>query len=140
MAFGPGSQLAAQCPRVPTPDGWRAWTDEDGPIPDDLSKRAQAITDDQNAPLGTTESFPLPGVIALIRIEPRVWARDAQGNFMEGCFRATGVYLPAETTPVNQVNPPSTDSSGLAKVIGVLTVLSLVVGTVATVASWQSKK
>lgn len=59
---------------------------------------------------------------------------------MEGCFRATGVYLPAETTPVNQVIPPSTDSSGLAKVIGVLTVLSLVVGTVATVASWQSKK
>ena len=140
MAFGPGPQLAAQCPRVPTPDGWRPWTDEDGPIPVDLAKRAQAVSDDQNTPMGATESFPLPGVIALIRLEPRVWARDAQGNFMEGCFRATGVYLPGTTTPVSQVTPPSEDSSPFAKTIGVLTVGSLAVGIIATIASWRKKK
>jgi len=139
MTFGPGPQLAAQCPRVPAPIGWRPWVDEDGPTPDDLVKHAQAMTADQSAPLGAMESFPLPGVVALIRIEPRVWARDAQGNFIEGCFRATGVYLPAETAPVNQVTPPSSDSSGLAKVIGVLTVVSLAVGTIATVATWKRK-
>jgi tetratricopeptide (TPR) repeat protein len=45
MAFGPGAQLAAQCPRSPTPDGWRLWTDEDGPVPDELAKRALAISE-----------------------------------------------------------------------------------------------
>lgn len=137
--FGPGPQLAAQCPRVPAPDGWRPWTDMDGPLPEDLIKRAQAISGDQSIPLGTTESYPLPGVTTLIRVEPHVWSRDAQQNFIEGCFRAGGIYLPSNTPIPGAIIPPE-ESSGLAKTIGILTVISLAVGTAATIATWKRKK
>lgn len=134
--FGSGSQLAAQCPRVPTPDGWRPWTDSDGPIPDALSARAKSLTDDTSVSLGTTESFPLPGVTTLIRVEPRIWNRDSTGALVEGCFRASGVYLPAGAPAATNISPP-VDS--MSKAIGVLTVVSLAVGTVATLAAWGSK-
>lgn len=86
-------------------------------------------------PLGTTESYPLPGVTALVRIEPRLWGRDAQGNLVQGCFRVGGVYLPSGTA-VGAVAPPA---DGLTKAVGVLTAVSLVVGTVATLAAWARK-
>lgn len=134
--FGPGSALAAQCPRVPPPDGWRAWLpDADGPIPDALAERVQALIDDQGAPLGATESYPLPGVTTLVRLEPRVWGRDVQGTLVQGCFRSVGIYLPAGTPPAASGAAPSSDK--LAKTIGVLTVMSLAVGTVATLANWS---
>jgi hypothetical protein len=133
--FGPGSQLAAQCPRVPTPDGWRPWTDADGPVPDALVARAASVTEDQTVSLGSTESFPLPGVTALIRVEPRAWTRDTQGNLVEGCFRVGGVYLPASAAQPAGVVAPSSDGS-LNRTIGVLTAVSLTVGTVATLATW----
>jgi hypothetical protein len=132
VAFGTGPQLAAQCPRVPAPDGWKAWSDADGPIPDALAARARAISGDQNLPLGVTESFPLPGVVTLIRVEPRAWDRDAQGNLVEGCFRVGAVYLPAGVAP-----PATTDS--LSRTIGILTAISLAVGTVVTIATWRKK-
>lgn len=130
--FGVGPELAAQCPSAPSPDGWRPWTDVDGPLPDALARRAQALADDQTLPLGATESYPLPGVTALIRIEPHVWRRDTQGNLVQGCFRAGLVYLPGGAVA------PST-SSGLDRTVGVLTVVSLAVGTVATLATWGRK-
>ena len=70
VQFGAGSALAAQCPVVPTPDGWKPWfLDTDGPVPEALLARAVALAADQSIPLGTTESFPLPGVTTLIRVE-----------------------------------------------------------------------
>lgn len=130
--FGAGPELSAQCPRVPTPDGWRGWGDADGPIPEALGKRAQALANDVGVPLGTTESYPLPGVTTLIRVEPRVWRREANGELVQGCFRSGGVYLPSGA-PTEHVTPPSDKTS---KVVGVLTAGSLVVGIIATLASW----
>ena len=136
--FGPGSQLAAQCPQVPMPSGWRAWTDADGPVPDALMARAKAIVQDPSVPLGVTESFPLPGVTTLLRVEPRAFDRDAQGNLMEGCFRVTGIYLPVATAAAAGVVAPS-DSGGLTKTVAVLTAASLTVGIVASLAAWGGK-
>lgn len=133
--FGPGHDLAAHCPRVPTPDGWRPWIDADGPIPDALAKRAAALAADDAVPLGTTESFPLPGVVVLIRVEPRIWTRDEKGALVEGCFKAGVVFLPAIAVP-----PPGAFSHpGLSQTVGVLTVVSLAVGTVATLATWGKR-
>lgn len=137
--FGAGSQLAAQCPIAPIPAGWRAWiVDVDGPIPDALAKRAAAIAADSGVPLGATESFPLPGVVALIRVEPRVWGRDTQGDLIEGCFRAAGIFLPEGAAEGAGVTPPASSSSGWDKAIAVLTVASLAVGTAATLHAWGS--
>lgn len=136
MQFGVGPELAAQCSRAPTPDGWRPWSDADGPIPDALDKRVAALATDQSIPLGATESYPLPGVTTLIRVEPRVWARDPQGTLVQGCYRAAGVYLPDDTPEGAGATPPS---SKLDRTIGVLTAVSLVVGTAATLAAWGRK-
>lgn len=137
--FGPGPELAAQCSRVPLPDGWRAWSEADGPVPDALAKRAAALAADTSIPLGTTESYPLPGVTVLLRAEPHVWGHDAQGNLVEGCFRAESIYLPEGTPDAAGITPPST-SSGLQKTIAVLTVASLAVGTAATIAAWKGRE
>ena len=129
--FGSGPELAAQCPTVPSPDGWRPWTDAEGPVPDALAKRAEAMVSDQEVPLGTTESYPLPGVVTLIRLEPHVWGRDEKGALVQGCFRSAGIYLPSGTATT--VTPPQ---DGTSKLIGVLTVASLAVGTAATLMTW----
>jgi hypothetical protein len=132
--FGVGPELAAQCPRVPAPEGWRAWIEADGPVPDGLARRAQAIAADQAVPLGSTESYPLPGVTALIRVEPRVWGRDEQGGLVQGCFRAGGIYLPGGTAPQAEATPPS--EGKLGRTIAVLTAVSLALGIGATVFAW----
>ena len=135
MQFGPDPKLAAQCAQVPTPDGWRPWIESsDGKIPDDLSKRASALAADQGVPLGMTESYPIPGVTALIRVEPRVWGKDDKGNLVEGCFRTPNVYLPATSGA-----PAVPAQNGWAKAATVLTVASLAVGTVATIVSLRKK-
>lgn len=128
--FGAGQELAAQCPTVPSPDGWRAWLDGDGPIPEALAKRAVLFAADLEIPLGSTESYPLPGVTTLIRVEPHTWGRDMSGNLVQGCFRTGAVFLPSEG-----VTPPE-KSGGWEKAIAVLTVASLAVGTAATLYSW----
>jgi hypothetical protein len=133
--FGPGSQLAARCSVAPIPDGWRPWTDADGPIPDALTKRTQAIVTDVSVPLGATESYPLPGVTALIRVEPRVWGRDEKGLLIEGCFRSAGIFLPSGAAAGAGITPPEKD--GWSRAAGVLTVVSLAVGTAATLAAWS---
>jgi hypothetical protein len=137
--FGAGSALAAQCPTAPIPDGWRNWNDSDGPIPDALAKRAQAIAADTTVPLGATESYPLPGVTTLIRVEPRVWSRDAQGNLVQGCFRVGGIFLPSGAAVGAGITPPERES-GISKTVGVLTAVSLAVGTVATIATLKGRK
>lgn len=134
--FGVGPELAAQCPPASLPDGWRYWSDVDGPVPDALAARAQAAANDETVALGATQSYPLPGVIALIRVEPHIWARDTSGNLVQGCFRVGGIYLPANT-PV-AVSPPSNPDS-LSKTIGALTIASLAVGTLATIATWGKR-
>ncbi len=134
MQFGADASLAAQCAQVPTPDGWRIWTDADGNKPDGLVKRAAALTADQSVPLGTTESFPIPGSVTLIRIEPHVWGRDSAGNLVQGCFRVSEIYLPAGSAGIR---PPQVDPWSRAATI--LTVASLSVGTIATVASLRRK-
>lgn len=137
--YGVGSELAAQCPIAPVPDGWRAWLpDSDGPVPDALLQRAKALAGDSAVPLGATESYPLPGVMTLIRVEPRAWGRDEQGNLVQGCFRAAGIFLPSgEAMGAGIVTPPS---SGLDRTIGVLTVISLAVGTAATLVHWSQTR
>jgi hypothetical protein len=132
-AFGVGPELAAQCPRVPPPDGYRPWADADGPIPEELAKRALTLSGDQSIPLGSTESYPLPGVTTLIRVEPHTWGRDASGNLVEGCFRAGAVFLPGESS----TSTPT--SSKLDRVVGILTAASLAIGIVAAIATRGKK-
>lgn len=137
MRFGPGSQLAAQCTPVAPPSGWRPWTpDLDGPLPPALAAHVNdlALADDAQVPLGTTETFPLPGVTALIRVEPRLWQ-----NGEPGCFRAGAVYLPAFTTET-VVAPTAKDRTKLEVTIAVLTVASLTVGTIATLSSLSRRR
>jgi hypothetical protein len=99
--------------------------------------RGQALIDDHTVALGSTESYPIPGTTVLIRVEPHVWGRDPNGNLIQGCFRSVGIYLPTGTPPVSEVvTPPSEEEGKLSKTIGVLTAVSLVVGTVATLATW----
>lgn len=128
--FGVGPEFAAQCPRLPTPNGWRPWNDSDGPIPDGLVNRSKALVDDTLVSLGATESYPIPGVTALILIEPRQWGRDASGNLVQGCFRSGGIYLPSGTPPAETITPP--EESRTNKIIAGLTVVSLAVGIGAT--------
>lgn len=137
MQFGADPKLAAQCAQVPTPDGWRTWGDADGPIPDALAKRRDALAADQAVPLGMTESFPLPGVVTMIRIEPRVWGKDDKGNLVQGCFRTGSVFLPSATAAGAGITPPV---DGWSKAATILTVASLAVGTVATVVSMRGGK
>ena len=137
MQFGADASLATQCMPVPTPDGWRPWADLDGNQPDALVKRAAALAADQSVPLGTTESFPLPGVVTLIRVEPQVWGKDDKGNLVQGCFRSGSVYLPYGTGQGAGIRPPQVD--GWSRAATILTVASLSVGTVATVASFRRK-
>lgn len=132
--YGAGPELAAQCPRVAPPDGWRPWIDADGPVPEALAKRAQAIAADTAVALGTTESFPLPGVTVLLRVEPHVWGRNEKGDLVQGCFRAGAIFLPSGAPPVPAtVTPPEESKAG--KIVTGLTVASLAVGIVATLAS-----
>lgn len=135
ISYGQGNEFAAQCQTASAPDGWRNWIDADGPIPDALAKRAKAIIDDPSVPLGATESYPLPGVTTLIRIEPRVWGRNENGDLVQGCFRAAGVYIPAGAPEGAGVASPS--KSGWDRAIAVLTVASLSVGTAATLHGWS---
>jgi hypothetical protein len=81
----------------------------------------------------------LPGVTTLIRVEPRVWGRDAGGNLVQGCFRTGGVFVPDGTPDAAGITPPST-SSKAEKVITALTIASLSVGTVATVVSLRRRR
>lgn len=136
--FGAGPELAAQCPRVPSPDGWRPWIDADGPVPDALAKRAQAIASDTSVLLGTTESYPLPGVTALLRVEPHVWGRNEKGDLVQGCFRAGAIFLPSGAPAVSAVTAPQ--EGGASKLVAGLTVASLAVGIIATVASLGGDK
>jgi len=137
--FGAGPELAAQCPTAPIPDGWRPWyPDTDGPVPDALVKRADAFASDTSLSLGATESYPLPGVTVLIRIEPHVWGRDEHGDPVQGCFRAALIYLPSVATS-GAITPPS-DSDKISKTVGILTAVSLAVGTVATIVTLRNGK
>lgn len=134
MQLGADPNLAAQCAQVPPPDGWRPWVDAtDGVIPEGLDKRRNALVADSGVPLGTTESYPLPGVTTLIRVEPHVWGRDSSGNLTQGCFRTGMVYLPS----VGVVTPPV---DGWSKAATIMTVASLAVGTIATIASLRGSK
>lgn len=103
-------------------------------MPDALAKRALAIASDLSVPLGATESYPLPGVTTLIRVEPRVWGRDEQGNLMQGCWRVGGIFLPSGAAAGAGITPPERD--GWSRAAVVLTVVSLAVGTAATVHTW----
>lgn len=139
--FGTGPELAAQCPHVPPPDGWRPWTPEiDGPVPLALSNRAQSVASDQTIVLGSTESYPLPGITALIRVEPRVWAYDSQGALAQGCFRTGGVYLPSSDSSGDDVIAPPSNPDSLSRTVGILTAASLSIGIIATLATWKRRK
>jgi len=132
--YGVGPELAAQCPRVPPPDGWRPWLESDGPVPDALAKRVGAIASDTSVPLGATESYPLPGITALIRVEPHAWGRDEQGNLVQGCFRAGSVFLPSGTPDAEGIKSPEEESKW-SKAVTILTAASLAAGTIATIYS-----
>lgn len=132
--FGSGPEFAAQCPQVPAPEGWRPWTESDGPMPDALAKRVQSLVDDPGIPLGTTESYPLPGVTTLIRLEPHMWSRDASGALVQGCFRSGGIYLPSGSPSADGITAPE---SNMNKVITGLTAVSLVVGIATTAMSFK---
>jgi len=134
--FGAGPQFAAQCPRAPWLVGFRPWTDADGPVPAPLAARATALAGDSTVALDTTESFPLPGVTALVRVEARPWLRGADGSLAEGCFRVGGVYLPIDSPPT----APARRDEGWSRTVAILTAASLGVGLLATVSSWAFSK
>jgi hypothetical protein len=135
--FGVGPQFAASCPRVRSPDGWRPWVpDLDGPVPPPLAARATALASDGSVPLGATESFPLPGVTALLRVEARAWLRGADGALAEGCFRVGGVYLPDDSG----LTAPAPRDEGWSRTVAILTAASLGVGLLATLSSWAFSK
>jgi hypothetical protein len=138
--FGAGPQLAAQCPRAPALIGLRPWTDADGPVPVPLATRATVLAADTTVPLGATESFPLPGVTALIRVEARAWLRGADGSLAEGCFRVGGVYLPAENEEAIVRPPILVNESPWAKAAAILTVVTVGAGIIAGLTSWISKR
>lgn len=108
-------------------------------MPAALSARASALVADPTVPLGATESYPLPGVTTLVRVEPHTWNRDAQGNLVAGCFRAGGIYLPSGAAAGAGVTAPAADE-GLNRTVGILTAVSLAVGTAATIAAWKGGK
>jgi len=83
---------------------------------------------DQALPLGSTSSYPLPGVVTLIRLEPHTWRRNVDGQLEQGCFRSASVYLPE----AERVEAPESPTS---KLINRLTIASLAVGIVATFVS-----
>ena len=62
--------------------------------------------------------------------------RSDQGQLIQGCFRAGGIYLPIYTA--EKITPPTTDK--LTKAVNVLTVISLAIGTVATLAALGRRK
>lgn len=135
MQFGAGPQFAAQCPPVSPPEGWRPWADADGPIPHALQARAADLA--AQAEIGAAEHFQLPGVVTLIRVEPRAWKRDENGTVVQGCFQTGVVYLPA---PTEVIIPP--EKGGLTRLeiaVAVLTVVSLGVGIAATISSWGKR-
>lgn len=104
-------------------------------MPPALRDRANVLA---SSPLGTTENFPIPGVTAMIRSEPRTWAHDSSGGLIQGCFQAGAVYVPAGHETV--IAPVA--SGGLSRLeitVGVLTIASLAVGTAATIATWKKK-
>ena len=91
-------------------------------------------------PLGTTESFPLPGITTLIRVEPRIWSRDAQNNLVQGCFRAGAIYLPSGAAAGAGQGVTAPSDASLNHTVAILTAVSLAVGTVATVATLRGGK
>jgi hypothetical protein len=132
--FGAGPEFAAQCPSAPPPEGWRPWIDADGPVPENLVQHAEAMAANQTIPLGTTEGHPIPGITTLIRVEPRVWARDTQGTLIQGCFRVGAIYLPSGTPAIlTTAEPPM---SKMSKAVMALTAVSLTVGIAATLVRW----
>ncbi len=106
-------------------------------MPDVLAKRSKGLVDDQSVPLGTTESYPLPGVTTLIRVEPHMWSRDETGNLIQGCFRSAGIYLPSAAPSVESITAPT--MSRTTKLIGGLTVVSLAAGIIATAVSLRNR-
>jgi len=133
VSYGAGAGYAAKCPRGVIPSGYRYWNEgEDGPIPAALVARANALANDLAIPLGVTESFPLPGVTALLLVEPHTWTRDRQGNPLEGCFHACGAYVP---TGGVEPTPPVQQMSSLSKTAAVLTIVSLSAGLAFT--GWE---
>jgi len=136
--FGTGPQFAAQCPRVDAPDGWRAWLDTDGPVPDALAQRARAMAADASVAMGASENFPLPGVVALLRVEPRVWVRDSSNALVEGCFRVGAVYLPSESPATVQAPAVADVESVWTKAAAILTAVTLGTGIIATLSSWAA--
>ena len=108
-------------------------------MPDDLLARSQALVADTAIPLGTTESYPLPGVTTLMRVEPSLWGRS-NGDVVQGCFRSTGIYLPSKAPLVKSTEEKKEGISPTTKLIGGLTVVSLTVGIIATVASLRKRK
>ena len=63
----------------------------------DLAQRAGAMAGDNSAVLGATANYPLPGVIALIRVEAQAWNRDAQGNLSKGATESARCTCPIRT-------------------------------------------
>jgi len=138
VKFGAGPDFAAQCPQTAPLDGYRAWIEADGPVPDELAKRAAALGADTTLPIGATESYPIPGVTALMRVETHAWGRDDKGNLVQGCFRAVGIYVPELVAAGAGLNVPS--SSRLETTIQVLTAASLIIGIGASVVAWRCKQ
>ena len=143
MQFGAGPHLAEQCAPLPPPDGYRPWvTGIDGPMSAELRARAERFVAEE--PIGTTlvsggPSFAYP--LVLIRSEPQIWRENADGSISRGCFQASAVYVPYTAT--ERVTPPSTAFRGPTKLeitVGVLTVVSLTVGTLVTLSSWKKRR
>jgi hypothetical protein len=102
-------------------------------------QRSKALVDDPAIPLGTTESYPLPGVTTLMRVEPSLWGRVGS-DLVQGCFRSAAIYVPAQSALVKSIEEKKEGISQTTKLIGGLTIVSLTVGIIATVTSLRKRK
>lgn len=138
MQFGADPRLATQCVLLPPPSGYRPWVAGiDGPMPPELRERARRFAAEEplGATLATSSSTHPP---VLIQVEPQIWQENADGSVSRGCFQVGAIYVPF--TAAEKVAPPATPSrTKLEVAVGVLTVVSLTVGTLVTLSSWRKK-
>ena len=138
MQFGADPRLAEQCTPLPPPEGYRPWvTGIDGPISPELRARAERFAVEE--PVGAVLATRIYGPSILIRSEPQIWRENADGSVSRGCFQVGAVYVPS-TTVEKVTLPPASSMSKLEVAVGVLTVISLTVGTVVTLSSWKKKR
>jgi hypothetical protein len=133
VQYGTGSQFAAQCPApLAAPPGFRYWNVAiDGPIPPDILSYCTTAAANMSLPLGYQTSLAVAGKSAIIaQIEPHPWTHNAQGQVVQGCYHACGLYISTSSPVV----PPAAATGGNS-VGGILFAVAMGMGAVVSAIS-----